>query len=361
MKLELIGEARVVMSNPHSLHNYFAWPTITRLQNGRLAVVASGYRLRHVCPFGKMVISYSEDEGETYTSPAPIIDTPLDDRDGGILAFDECGVIVTSFNNTVTMQRNRREATPYSQAYLDTVPPEAEERYLGSTFRISHDCGVTFGEIHKSPITSPHGPTQLADGTILWVGRTYDTAHEPDEISAYVVDPASGDMTLLGKIPAIPAEEETYETCEPHAILLPSGRIIAHIRVHTVPSGSRQPSGITLYQSESDDGGRTWTQPHALLGRTGGAPPHLLLHSSGVLISTYACRAEPFSIYAMISRDGGATWQTDLLLHENGVSADLGYPATVELRDGSLLTVFYAHPTKDSPAVILQQKWRLAD
>jgi len=359
MEIELIGQTQVVMSNPRSPHNYFAWPSITRLQNGKLAAVASGYRLRHVCPFGKTVIAYSENEGETYTSPAPVIDTALDDRDGGILAFGERGVIVTSFNNTVEMQRNRREATPYSQAYLDIVTPEAEARDLGSTFRISHDCGVTFGEIRKSPITSPHGPTQLSDGSVLWVGRTYDIDREPDEIRAYTVDPKSGEMTLVGKIPPLPTEEEVYEVCEPHAIQLPNGRIIAHIRVHTVPSGSKLPAGITLYQSESDDGGKTWTTPHALLGRMGGAPSHLMLHSSGALISTYACRAKPYSILAMVSLDGGASWQTDLLLHENGVSPDLGYPSTVELRDGSLLTVFYAHPTADAPAVILQQKWRM--
>lgn len=359
MKIELIGEPTVVMSNPHSLHNYFAWPSVTRLQNGRLAAVASGYRLRHVCPFGKTVIAYSENEGETYTAPAPVIDTPLDDRDGGILAFGESGVIVTSFNNTVEMQRNRREATPYSQAYLDTVPADAEARYLGSTFRISHDCGVTFGEIFKSPITSPHGPTELSDGSILWVGRTYDTANEPDEIRAYTLDPESGKMTLLGKIEHTLLADETYENCEPHAIQLPDGRIIVHIRVHTAPSGSKKPAALTLYQSESDDGGRTWTKPHALLGRTGGAPPHLLLHSSGALLCTYASRAEPYSILAMISRDGARTWEVDHVLHVNGVNHDLGYPATVELRDGSLLTVFYAHPTQDAPAVILQQKWKL--
>ena len=356
MKIKLIGEPRVVMSNPHSLFNYFAWPTVTRLQNGKIALVASGFRLRHVCPFGKTVISYSENEGETYTAPASVIDTVLDDRDGGILAFDESGVIVTSFNNTTAMQRGHRTATPYSNAYLDIVPPEAEAKYLGSTFRISRDCGVTFGEIHKSPITSPHGPTQLADGTILWVGRTYDTANEPDEIRAYTIEPESGEMTLLGKVDPLPPEADTYENCEPHAIQLPSGRIIAHIRVHTA---RKVHEALTIYQTESDDGGRTWTPPHALLGRTGGAPPHILRHSSGALICTYACRAEPYTILAMISLDNGETWDTDHLLHTNGVNWDIGYPSTVELRDGSLLTVFYAHPTADEPAVILQQKWLL--
>jgi hypothetical protein len=41
----------------------------------------------------------------------------------------------------------------------------------------------------------------------------------------------------------------------------------------------------------------------------------------------------------------------------NGYSGDLGYPTTVELNDGSMITVFYAHPSENEPAVIMQQKW----
>ena len=84
MKIIPSGDVRVIMQNPCSRHNYFGWPTAAKLQNGRIAVVASGFRCRHVCPFGKTVIAYSEDGGETYTLPAPVIDTVLDDRDGGI-------------------------------------------------------------------------------------------------------------------------------------------------------------------------------------------------------------------------------------------------------------------------------------
>ena len=40
----------------------------------------------------------------------------------------------------------------------------------------------------------------------------------------------------------------------------------------------------------------------------------------------------------------------------------MGYPATVELRDGSLLTVFYAKQNSDDePAVIMGQKWRFEE
>ena len=48
-------------------------------------------------------------------------------------------------------------------------------------------------------------------------------------------------------------------------------------------------------------------------------------------------------------------------MYENKYTADLGYPSTVELDDGSLLTVFYAHEGERdaTPAVIMQQKWKM--
>ena len=43
----------VTCANSDSLFMYFAWPSVTRLQDGRLAMVASGLRLEHICPFGR--------------------------------------------------------------------------------------------------------------------------------------------------------------------------------------------------------------------------------------------------------------------------------------------------------------------
>ena len=133
MKIIKIGEPQVIMSNPESKHSYFGWPTATRLQNGKIAVVASGFRERHICPFGKTVISYSENDGETYTMPAPVIDTVLDDRDTGLCPFGKSGLIVTSFNGawvrdlrTMPDQCYTEEEEKYKQAYLDTVLPEEE-------------------------------------------------------------------------------------------------------------------------------------------------------------------------------------------------------------------------------------------
>lgn len=357
MKIVKLGEPTVIMSNPKSHHNYFAWPTAVRLQNGRIAVVASGFRLRHICPFGKTVIAYSDDDGETYSAPAPVIDTVLDDRDGGITPFDSQGVIVTSFNNTTDMQRNYSKDT-YSLAYLDTVTPEQQEEVLGATFRVSQDCGLTFGPLYKSPITSPHGPIQLADGSLLWVGRVFSPANRAhDKICAYRLDPHTGAMTYVGEIEQIERDGQEWMSCEPHAIQLSDGRILVHIRVDY----KCEDRVLTIFQSESSDLGATWSRPKQILARAGGAPPHLFRHSSGTLICTYGHRKDPFGIKAMFSRDEGKTWDVDHELWMDGVSWDLGYPSTVETRDGNLLTIFYAHLSEDEPAVILQQKWKLED
>jgi len=362
MKIHVIEQPRVIMNNPASMHNYFGWPTAVRLQNGRIAVGASGFRLSHICPFGKAVLSFSEDNGKTYTAPAAVIDTALDDRDAGLCPFGESGLILTSFNNTRKMQRRflkghldrRGEAVQnYVSAYLDSVTDEAEAASIGATFRISRDCGVTFGPIHKSPITSPHGPIELPNGTVLWVGSTFRPDHDGESIiSAYTLNVEDGTMEKLADLPLIFENGQQMSLYEPYTICCDDGKLICHIRV--------EPS-FTLYQSVSEDGGRTWSQPERLLPDRGGAPMHLLRHSSGVLIGVYGYRDLPYGIRVMFSKDNGKTWDVNHTVYATDISADLGYPTTVELDDGSLLTVFYAREEKTGPSVIMQTVWRFEE
>jgi hypothetical protein len=356
-----VKETKVICSNPDNpRHNYFAWPTVARLQNGRLAMTASGFRARHVCPFGKVVMCVSEDEGASWTPPMVVMDTPLDDRDAGILPFGENSVMITSFNNTGKMQKkwnhlrdengNINPRSVYINGYLDTIDWEkAEARYLGSTFIISHDGGKSFGEVKRIPITAPHGPTLTPDGEILYVGRTFsadDSVQPTDCVEAYRVFP-DGTYEKLGEIPNISPE---LLSCEPHTVVLDDGKIIVHIRV-------QNKDVFTIYQSESTDGGHTFTNPRRILAERGGAPAHLLKLRDGTLISVYGYREAPYGIKVMFSFDGGETWDIGHDIYVNGVSSDLGYPASVELENGDILTVYYAKPTQGSPAVIMQTTW----
>ncbi len=353
MKIELIGKPETVMSNPHSRHAYFGWPTVALLQNGTIIVGASGFRLDHVCPFGKAVISFSYDNGKTYTPPAPVIDTPLDDRDVGICAFDESGVIVTSFNNSAEMQRGHNQDNAYVQRYIDTITKEDEERFLGPTLRISHDGGITYGEILRAPVTSPHGPTQLRDGAVLWAGNNFNDYRGGIEVVR--IDTTGGETEFVGKITL---DDPEIIIAEAHLIELPDGKLICHCRGE---SEERPDDVFTLFQSVSYDKGKTWSAPEMILDIDGGAPSHMLLLSSGQLIATYSRRKRPYGIMAMVSLDGGESWEKDIRLYEGKDSDDLGYPSTVELDDGELLTVFYATESDDYPCTILQQRWKISE
>src|SRR4051794_32342228 len=64
---------------------YHGWPTLARKQDGGLLVTYSGGRETHVCPFGRVEIIRSSDDGKTWSWPEVILDTPIDDRDAGVL------------------------------------------------------------------------------------------------------------------------------------------------------------------------------------------------------------------------------------------------------------------------------------
>jgi len=106
------------------------------------------------------------------------------------------------------------------------------------------------------------------------------------------------------------------------------------------------------------DGGRTWTVTHS----TGiwGYPPHLLPLRDGPLVVVYGRRKAPFSERACVSTDGGTTWDTanELTLCD-AVNTDLGYPASVQLDDGTILTVYYQDPGPDQDTCLWATRWRL--
>jgi len=349
LKIELIGNPKEIMNNPDSKHRYFAWPTVARLQDGRIAVACSGYRIEHVCPFGKACISFSSDNGETYTKPTPIIDTVLDDRDAGVVPFGNKGVILTSFNNTVDFQREANPDDKYINAYLDTITKEEEQEAVGAEFCFSNDCANTFGKVYKSPVTSPHGPTVLSDGTILWVGRIFsdhDSYTDGDQgVQCYKVN-TDGTMEKISQIET----DGYYKFCEPHMVECADGRLVCHLRSDTL---------FTTYQTESFDKGRTWTKPHRILEDKGGAPSHIIRTSTNMLVAAYGYRELPYGIKLMFSTDNGETWDTNHILYENFNSDDIGYPATIELDDGTFLTVFYGRPGDYKHSVIMQQKWKI--
>ena len=353
MKITVKEKARTICSNNHNIHNYFGWPSVARLQDNSLAMVASGFRLSHICPFGKLIMCKSFDEGKTWTRPAIVLDTPLDDRDGGICPFGEKGLFLTSFNNHVDFQRNHTvkramdDHGEYRLSYLDSVEKVGDfEKFLGSTLMVSNDMGVTFEGPYIVPISSPHGPCVLSDGTVLYVGSNFNDNHSGYHIECHELKP-DGTTVLRSKIKDV---AENLLSCEPYAIQLPSGRILVHIRVE-------RGGYFTIFQSVSDDMGYTFSEPVQLLENKGGSPAHIIRHSSGTVVSVYGYREQPYGIRAMFSSDNGESWDTDNVIIDDSHFSDLGYPCSVELENSDILTVFYDHEGDSKHAVIKSVIW----
>jgi hypothetical protein len=142
--------------------------------------------------------------------------------------------------------------------------------------------------------------------------------------------------------------EEYHEL---HAVETADRRILVHIRNHNPENG-----GETL-QSESADGGRTWSMPHPI--GVWGLPSHLLRLRDGRLLMTYGYRRKPFGNRARLSSDHGRTWGDEVLISDDGASGDLGYPSTVELARGELITVWYESRKETPRAVLRMARWEI--
>lgn len=162
----------------------------------------------------------------------------------------------------------------------------------------------------------------------------------------------------LAELPVRPGDQaDNYH--ELHAIETADNRLIAHIRNEN-PNHNNE----TL-QSESADGGKSWTvpaRPRVSDGTQGiwGLPSHLLRLRDGRLVMTYGHRRAPLGNQARLSTDHGRTWSEPMILSGDATSGDLGYPSTVELEDRTLLTVWYEVMKGSSTAVLRQARWKLS-
>ncbi len=340
---------------PHKTEGlrYCGWPTVISLSDGTLLAAWSGERLKHICPFGKVKAARSTDGGYTWGEPYTIQDTPLDDRDAGLCEVAPGTVLMTSFSEgrditkqflghwlhapRTTEQRERIEQR------VAQITDAHEERYLGATLCVSKDNGYTFSEPIVVPVSSPHGPTLLKNGEILYVGSY--AAKGTDYIAGtrrgiYALRlGANGEV--LGEAQPLALTPTGGDTvfCEPYAKQMPNGDILVAIRVQ-----SKSQNLYTVYLCRSTDGGKTWSEPQ----QTGfdGMPAHIFVTSKNEVVMTYGVRTMPMGIRARISRDNGYTWGEEIVLRDDGIDWDLGYPSTAENTAGELVTTYYMKDKK---------------
>ena len=334
-KLATVIERKVLCKQPG---RYIGWPSIAQAPNGNLLVVFSGDRDAHVSPDGKSQMIRSRDNGKTWSDAVTIVDLSIDDRDSGIVRTNKGTMVVSWF----------------------TGPPY-HTNLQGHYVVRSTDNGSTWSDPIRTPVTAPHGPVQLSDGRLLYLGQRPHSSHtkpanfngspadSPMQVSTCESSDDGRSWKLLGDFP-VPADQRMLSFDEPHLVEAADGTIIAQFRDCNEPN--------RLWQAESTDGGRNWTKPWRT--EIHGYPPHLLLLANGWLLSTYAKRWPPLGEFACVSRDNGKTWdvKNEIQLSQ-AVNSDLGYPASIQLEDGTIWTVYYEVEQSGEKPCLMGTHWRL--
>ena len=329
-------EHGVVAARPDQM---YGWPGITCTGDNEILVSASE-RLYHVAPQGRTVVMRSTDSGRTWSLPQEIYNSEQDDRDASLRTMPDGTIVLTSFSTTDWVPYVRSgisvEGTPIPARWLSQWQALCdrmnltEERPQRNWLMRSEDGGRSWGPPRATPTGQHSGPGVLADGRLIYVGygpvekgrpnSVWESTDKGDTWEKVGEIHRSADMPVLG---------------ENHLVETRSGDLVVMFR------SDAEWDEQFLYQCRSHDAGRTWTDAERL--PVWGYPPHLTVLRSGAVLCVYGHRREPLSIRAMLSYDGGKTWDHEnfITLYKLPVEHDFGYPVSVEASPGVIVTVYY--------------------
>jgi Neuraminidase (sialidase) len=259
---------------------------------------------------GRISGCYSSDEGQTWTKAETIIDTPFDDRDPSVVQLPDGRILLTFF--TYVPQPGKR-------AHTETLISE------------SNDNGKTWSEPKKLfeeiPVSQPI--RILSDGTLLMPLYLFNNQQSSGAVSL-----SYDNGKTWSEVIVIPNGGHQLDA-ETDVIDLKGGTLYAI---------QRPWMGV----SYSKDKGKTWSvSEHA--GFEGHCPYLLRTKNDVILLAT---RSPNTSI--RISRDECKTWSAPILV-DHFIGA---YPSMVELKDGSILIVYYEEGAGSS---IRAKRFRVKD
>jgi len=345
---------------------YSCFPDIVRTRTGDLLVSfrrAGGFSLEavrqgkydHVDKGARIALARSQDAGRSWELARifPVYNEECGEQDPSIAELRDGRLMINFFRWRVVPAAEKHRLLYPARQQIDGSWSDVE----GPLVLTSGDSGSTWDEqptlVDSAPL--PRAGTsdavlELPDGTLLM--GIYGADYGSSVCRSYVV--RSADRGRTWTTPSLIAHDPeghiSFE--EPALARLPGGRLVAMVR-------SGEPGNYRyLYQTISDDNGHTWTSLHET--PMWGHPAHLLSLGDGRLLCSYGYRRPPFGIRACLSPDGGLTWNMahEYVLRDDGGSRDAGYPSSVQILDGTLITVYYIHG-KDGIRHIACTRWRL--
>ena len=333
--------------------------SLMRMENGDIGFFYGQKKIIDGYLFCRPVFRRSADEGKTFSEPTFIIESGysclINDR---VTRLKSGRIILTTCKNGEHVKVSDDNVyTGFMLGYLEIYYSDDD----GRTFqKAAFDLCSTYGPNAVCGLQEP-GILARGDGLYLWMRTEYGCQYE--SLSTHGLDGFGEARPSVFSSPRSPMQMKEYDGVI-YAVYNPipryNGRVIAG------GTSGRTP----LVIRKSVDGGRTWSEPVQLFENRGGAPAHIMRHSSGAIIVSVGYRDIPFGIKVYVSFDEAETFEPAEYVYnaeyvkpswnEYTRGCDIGYASTVELNDGSLITVFYAYPDEEG-SVIMQQRWKFKE
>ena len=312
-----------------------AWPKLALLPNGD--IVAAVYNQpSHGAHPGEVDLYASADGGRIWTKRG----TPTRRPPGAFGRLNHAvGVARDGAVHVVSGGWEYEGPDPQNQyKKKKLVRPEASRSTDGGrTWKFS----TSFPDGADGMTLVPFGTVETgADGALRVAAYSYNTAVKPRVDVCYAIESRDqGQTWKLGGVVGQPAANET------DLMHLGGGRWLAAAR--NLGRAGAPVHAIDLFAS--DDDARTWrllAQP-----TTGNQHPGdlLKLADGRVLLVFGDRRPGHLGVGAMLSADGGRTWSEGVPLTKGLATRDSGYPSSVQLRDGTIVTGFYAAKSEAYP------------
>ena len=304
------------------------FPVLCRMQNGEIGAVVRGGAM-HLGRGGRLDFVKSTDNGLTWSKPVVVLDTGLDDRNPAIGQAKSGALVVAAFRFDKYAPNGEYDSS-------STNPSDMLLVY-------SRDNGTTWSAPKRFPLgdfiwLSPYGKIlTLDDGTMvlhcygnaLPLPGDTDVVEDEQRNASYLFRSKDG-----GKSWSEPTRI-ALDYNESSILPLDGDHWVAALRSHL--------EGQFTAVCHSYDGGKTWTEPGRVT-RASEHPPDLVQLGDGRVLMAFGERNKPYGVHALISSDGGKTWnrEHELVLVDHATSTDCGYPSSVVLPDGRVLTVYYS-------------------
>lgn len=339
---------------------YYLGPSLALLPNGDLLLASREAHARpgeisHIDATSRGVLLRSRDGGRTFGDKRVI-----DDRTHRFSATQDTTVTVLRDGSLFATFYSWGIAPAPGEFDLAQAPPgdasvRTEVRSAGIfqglwTVR-STDGGRTWTP--RRPVAVPGVPPlaarapviEQADGSLLLIANDYNRPDGKMRVWARIHCLRSTDRGATWSHHGLVGDgaADRLHFLEPGWVRLRDGRLLAVLRTRGEGAAAVReapPAGF-LFQSVSDDNGRTWTKPVAT--PMWGFPAHLLELRDGRVLCAYGYRQKPYGVRATLSRDGGRTWDVanEIVVRADGGTSDLGYPFSVQLPDDTVLMAYY--------------------